>query len=89
MVSRSRTVWKQKRGIYTAAEWGEVSVTLADTFTVDNLKATVNPYNVTIIKKTDGSSMTCTYAAGSNVVTITGAGTNIDCIYMAYGVRAQ
>jgi hypothetical protein len=88
MVDRSRTVWKLKRGIYEAAEWGEVTVTLADTVTISSLFATANPYHASLIKMTDGSAMTCTYVAGTNVVTITGAGTNVKCIYMVYGVKA-
>lgn len=88
MASRSRTVWKVKNGIYESAEFGEVTVSNADIVTMGNLIATANPYSVTIIKMTDGSAMTCTYAAGTNVVTITGAGTNVKCIYMNYGVKA-
>ena len=88
MVSRSRTPLKTKRGIYETVEFGEVTVSNADTFTVGSLYATANPYSVTVIKKTDGSAMTCTYAAGTNVVTITGAGTSVDCLYMAYGRRS-
>jgi hypothetical protein len=88
MASRSRQPRKTIIGIYEAVEFGYVTVSNADTFTVSNLYATANPYSVTLIKKTDGSAMTCTYAAGTNVVTITGAGTNMDCIYMAYGRKA-
>ena len=90
MVSRDRTVWKLKRGIYEAAEWGEVTVTGAgvDTVTISSLFATVNPYNAVFWKMTDGTEMTNTHAAGTNVCTITGAGTNVKCIYMAYGVKA-
>lgn len=88
MASRSRTVWKTKLGIYEAAEWGEITVSNADTFTVGSLVATANPYNVVLWKMTDGSEMTNTHAAGTNVVTISGAGTDVKCIYMAYGVKA-
>lgn len=88
MADRSRIVWKLKRGIYEATEFGETTVTQNDTVTIGSLYATANPYSVTIIKQTDGSAMTCTYAAGTNVVTVTGAGTNVACIYMAYGRKA-
>ena len=88
MASRSVTIWKRKTGIYEAWETGEVTVSNADTFTVSNLIATENPYNVVLWKMTDGSEMTNTHAAGTNVVTISGAGTDVKCIYMAYGVKA-
>lgn len=88
MVVRSRTPKKVIRGIYTTADFGEVTASQNDTFTVGSLYATANPYSVTLIKKTDGSALTCTYVAGTNVVTVTGAGTSVDCLYMAYGRRA-
>lgn len=85
MANRGNKVWKTVKGIYEAAEFGEVTVSNADTFTIGSLYATANPYYVTLIKQTDGTAMTNTYAAGTNVVTITGAGTDVACIYMAYG----
>jgi len=88
MVARSRTVWKLKRGIYEAAEWGEVTVTLNDTVAIDSLAATSNPYNAVFWKMSDGTEMTNTHVAGTNVCTITGAGTDVKCIYMAYGIKA-
>ena len=88
MVNRSRTVWKLKRGIYEAAEMGEVTVSNADTVTFGGFFATSNPYNVVFWKMTDGVEMTNTHAAGTNVSTITGAGVNIKCIYLVYGVKA-
>ena len=88
MASRNRTPWKLKRGIYESVELGEVTVSQNDTFTVSPLVATSNPYNVVLWKMSDGSEMTNTHAAGTNVVTVTGAGTNIKCIYLAYGVKA-
>jgi hypothetical protein len=88
MANRNRTPRKTIIGIYEAVEFGYVVVSNADTVTISSLYATANPYSVTLIKKSDGSAMTCTYAAGTNVVTVTGAGTNIDCIYMAYGRKA-
>lgn len=88
MADRARTVWKLKRGIYEAAEWGEVTVSQNDTVTIGSLVSTSNPYNAVFWKMSDGTEMTNTHAAGSNVCTITGAGTNVKCIYMAYGIKA-
>jgi hypothetical protein len=87
LANKSRTPWKTKNGIYESAEFGEVTVSNADTVTLSNLKATANPYTVTLVKMTDGSAMTCTYSAGTNVVTVTGAGTDVKCIYLSYGVK--
>lgn len=88
MVDRGRTVWKLKRGIYEAAEWGEVTVSNGDTVTIGSLIATANPYNAVFWKQSDGTQMVDTHVAGTNVCTITGAGTDIKCVYMAYGVKA-
>ena len=93
MTDRDRTVWKLKRGIYEAAEWGEVTVTTADTVTFNSLFATVNPYNAVFWKLLDGEEVDNTHVAGTNVCTIgqdqTPANvTNCKCVYMAYGVKA-
>ena len=88
MADRERTVWKLKTGIYEAAEWGEVTVSNTDTVTISSLFATANPYNAVFWKMSDGTEMANTHAAGTNVCTITGAGTDVKCIYMAYGVKA-
>ena len=88
MVERNRTPWKLKRGIYQAAEWGEVEVSQNDTVVFSCLTDADNPYNVVLWKKSDGTEMTNTHAAGDNEVTITGAGTDVQCIYMVYGVKA-
>jgi len=88
MVERSRTVWKLKRGIYEAVEWGEVEVSQNDTVVFDCLTDADDPYNVVFWKMTDGSEMANTHVAGDNEVTITGAGTDVQCIYMVYGVKA-
>lgn len=88
MTNRGRTSKKTVRGIYETVDWGEVTVSNGDTITFSSLYAAANPYSVTLIKKTDGSAMTCTYAATSNIATVTGAGTDVDCLYMAYGRRA-
>ena len=88
MADRSRTVKKLLKGLYFNAEFGEVTVSNADTFTLGSFKATVNPSNVYLMKEVDGAEMTNTHAAGTNVVTISGAGTDIPCVYMAHGVKA-
>jgi len=88
MVDRPRTVWKLKSGIYEAAEWGEVEISKDDTVTISSLKSTANPYNAVFWKMSNGTEITNTHAANTNVCTITGTATNEKCIYMAYGIKA-
>ena len=92
MASRNRIPWKLNRGIYEAAEWGEVEVTTADTFTVNTLStATGAIYEAVLLQMTDGTSVACTHAEASpngNRVTAGGAVTNVKCIYVVYGVKA-
>jgi hypothetical protein len=93
MADRERTVWKLKRGIYEVTEWGEVVVTTGDTVTFSNLFATKNPYNAVFWKMSDGTVVSNTHVAGTNVCTIGQDETPVDvtdekCIYMAYGVKA-
>lgn len=87
MADRAETMWKFKKGILFAAEFGEVEVSNGDTVTFGNFDSAQNLLEAYFIKKTDGSEMTCTHAA-NNVATITGAGSNIDCIYLVYGYKA-
>lgn len=88
MVDRSRTVLKQfpsGRTIEKVSEFGEVEITQNDTVTFGNHHASKALLNVVFWKKTDGSVVTSTIAL--NVATVTGAGTNMDCLYMAYGYK--
>lgn len=87
MADRSETVLKGKDGLYFRVEFGEVVVSNADTVTLDHFSSTSNLLEAYLIKKSDGSEMTCTHAA-NNVVTISGAGTNVPCYYLAYGIKA-
>lgn len=86
MVDRIETIWKGKNGIYHRAEFGEVEISLNDTVTFENFDSSKGLLNVSLWKKSDGTAMTATIAL--NVATITGSGTNIDCVYMVYGYKA-
>jgi len=86
MADRTKTMWKKKDGILFRCEFGEVTVSLSDTVTFDNFNATSNLVEAYFFKQTDGTEMTVTHAA-ANVVTVSGAGTNIRCIYVVYGYR--
>ena len=92
MASRNRIPWKLKRGIYTAAEWGEVTVTTADYFAVGSISTADDAIlEAVLIQMSDGTQVTCTHASASpngNRVTAGGAVTNAKCIYVVYGVKA-
>ncbi len=87
MADRSYTPKKYLDGIYEIVEFGEVTASQNDTFTLGRFSTTDNLNNVYLMKASDGSEMTNTHAA-NNVVTVTGAGTNVKCVYMAHGVKA-
>lgn len=87
MADRTATIKYGKDGLYFRVELGEVTVSQNDTVTLDKFSSTTNLSNVYIMKKSDGSEMTQTHAA-NNVITITGAGTNVPCFYIAYGVKS-
>jgi hypothetical protein len=87
MADRNEKAIKGKDGIYVRVELGEVTVSNADTVTFDKFSDSDNLWEAYFIKKSDGSEMTCTHAA-NNVATISGAGTNIECFYLVYGVKA-
>jgi hypothetical protein len=89
LASRSYTVWKSKGGgvNYVRSLYGETVISNADTITFSEMSSTSNLLEAYFIKKSDGSEMTCTHAA-NNVATISGAGTNVDCIFLVYGYDA-
>jgi len=97
LASRNRIPWKLKRGIYESAEWGEVTVTTADTFDVDTIATSTNAvFEAVLIQMDDGVQVDCTHATASpngNRITAGnesggGAVTNAKCIYVVYGVKA-
>jgi hypothetical protein len=89
MVQRNRTVWKLKRGIYEAVEWGEVEVSDDDTIVFDCLTDSESPYNAVFWKMSDGTEVGLDAFGGDNEVQIDEAGlVDTQCIYMIYGVKA-
>lgn len=88
MVDRAETVLKGKNGIWDRWEIGEAEVTSPpnDTITLDNFDSSQNLLTAYVFRKVTGAEITCTKA--SNVITITGACTNADCFYVAYGYKA-
>jgi hypothetical protein len=87
MADRLRKVIKAKSDIEKRYEFGEITLSNGDTVTFSGHSTTENLLKAYFIKKDDGAEMTCTHAA-TNVATITGAGTNIPCLYIAWGVKA-
>ena len=87
MTARDYTKIKHEKGIYESVEFGKVTVSNGDTFTLDGFTTASNLNNVYIMQASDGTEMTNTHAA-LNVVTITGAGTDVKCYYIAHGVEA-
>lgn len=90
MSDRPETKIKGKDVTYRYAAMYEVEVSNGDTVTLEDFDSTVALDQAWMVKKNNGAEMTCTKAAGSpyNIVTVTGAGTNIDCILFVVGVKA-
>lgn len=86
MVARTPHPFKSKSDIEKRYEFGEVEVSLNDTVTFGSFDSSVALLTGKLYKKSDGSEMTTTTAL--NVLTVTGAGTNIDCLYIAWGYKA-
>jgi hypothetical protein len=78
---------KYQEGFVWRWEVGEVEVSNGDTITLDNFDSAQNLTDVYLTKKNGGSEMTGTIS--NNVYTITGAGTNVDCFYWAYGYKGD
>jgi hypothetical protein len=88
MVARNRTLIKRgpnSRSIEKIVELSEVEVSQNDTITIDSLHASKTMLQAYLIKKTDGTELTTTDAL--NVITVTGAATNVDCLLLAYGYK--
>jgi hypothetical protein len=88
MVARNRIIikrWPSSRTIEKITELSEVEVSQNDTVTIDSLHASKALLTGVLYKKSDGTEMTVTKAL--NVLTVTGAGTNVDCICLAYGYK--
>ncbi len=85
MVARTPTSLKVKDvKVYGWAVY-EVTVTLADTITLSDFVTTETLKLGTLVKNTDGTTVATTLL--NNVVTVTGAGTDVECTLFAFGVR--
>jgi hypothetical protein len=59
-----------------------------DTFAAPDFVNTQNPSFAVVINNATGAEIACTYAAGTNVITVTGACTDAECTVWVFGVRA-
>jgi hypothetical protein len=87
MTDRNRRVLKGKTDIEKRYELGEVTISHDDTVTFSQHSSTEDLLEAYFIKKTTGAEMTCDHDA-ANIVTITGTGTDIPCLYLAWGFKA-
>ncbi len=83
-----RTEYELKGDTIEVGIWKvyEVQVSLNDTITLSEFSATQDLDQRLLFKKSDRSAITTTVA--NNVITVTGAATNVDCILVAAGVSA-
>jgi len=90
MTDRSETVWEAKKGIYFRAEFGEVEVSQNDTVTLESFESTpTGIIKALLIKKSNGLEMASNvHATTKNKIEVSGSGSNIECVYIAYGVKA-
>lgn len=75
---------------YAAMYEVEVSPSVSDTVTLEDYDSTVALDQAWMVQKSNGSEVTCTKAVGSpyNKVTVSGSGTNLDCVLFVMGVKA-
>ena len=87
MADRDEVIKWAKNGLnYLRVEFGEVVVSLNDTVTLDSFRDDTNLLEAHLFTKAAGAEMT--NAIADNEVTITGAGTDVPCYYVAYGYLA-
>lgn len=86
MVDRSESAVKFGDVKYGYHKTYEVEVSQNDTVTLDDFDSSAALNHALLWKKSDRTEVTTSTAL--NVVTVTGAGTNMDCILYVVGVKA-
>lgn len=86
MVERSESAVKHGDVKYGYHKSYEAEASQNDTITLEDFDSSVALDHVLLWKKSDRTQVTTSIAL--NVVTVTGAGTNMDCILYAVGVKA-
>jgi len=87
MVDRSEELKKLKKGLYYAWAVYHVEVSLNDTITLSEFDSSKNINEAWLVRFDTGAEVTCTHAA-LNVITVTGAATNLDCVLFVFGVKS-
>ena len=80
MADRKTTIWKLKKGIYSVAEFGRVTITTGDTVTYASMDNVLRAHFITMAT---GGLIASTQT--TNLSTITGVCTDEPCVYIAYG----
>lgn len=85
MVDRTKTM--VKIGYVKQYGWAvyETQVSKNDILTLDEFSNAENITHALLINNATHAEVTCTKAL--NVITVTGEGTNLDCVLFVYGVR--
>jgi len=84
-------MWKFKKGLYYASEFGEVEVSSGDTVTLQNFASTpTGIIKACLIVQSTGLEHAAYAVDGAtkNKINITGGSSDCDCVYVAYGVKA-
>jgi len=87
LADRAETIIKGKNGLWDRIELGEATVSIGDTITLDNFNSAQNLLECYVFQKVTGTLVTSTHATVQKI-TITGAGTDMLCYYVAYGYKA-
>jgi hypothetical protein len=86
MVDRSAALNKIEDVKVYACGLYDVQVSQGDTVTLGEFSSGTNLLRAVLNRKDTGADVTCTVS--NNVVTIAGAGTNLNCKLYVYGVKA-
>jgi hypothetical protein len=86
MVDRSATLNKIEDVKVYACGLYDVQVSIGDTVTLSEFSNSTTLLRAVLNRKDTGAEVTCTVS--NNVVTITSAGTNLNCKLYVYGVKA-
>lgn len=88
MAARNPTLKYLKKGLFYAVAVYTVQVSQNDTVTVPHFSSQENLKFAAAIDLSDGTEYACTFAA-LNVVTVTGAASNDDCVLYIYGRKVN
>jgi len=87
LVARSASLKKIWKGLYYAYACYEVEVSQTDTIVLAEFDSTKNINEAWLVRFDTGAEVTVTHAA-LNVITVSGAATNLDCVLFVFGVKA-